>query len=123
MSNQDLQERLIEFGVIMNELLVNVDSSNSQLKVNQLSQISNSLALNYEEALNAESHHEFIEIGMTLIKDLNESLKLLAVIRQNGTPDNQVLMKNVHAENLRLIKELNKAIQKVQHNYKTKFIH
>lgn len=93
MKTNDLEERVIDFAVLIINLVAELKNDYSgNYYGNQLIRSSGSPALNYGEARSAESHNDFVhKMGISL-KELRESYNCLRIIKKanlfNGNEEN-----------------------------------
>ena len=93
MKTNDLEERVIDFAVLIINLFAEIKNNYSgNYYGNQLIRSSASPALNYGEARSAESHKDFVhKMGISL-KELRESYNCLRIIKKanlfNGNEEN-----------------------------------
>lgn len=93
MKTSDLEERIIDFAVLIINLAEELKNNYSRNYYgNQLIRSSGSPALNYGEARSAESHKDFVhKMGISL-KELRESHNCLRIIKKanlyNGNEEN-----------------------------------
>jgi four helix bundle protein len=77
----DLEERLINFAVLIVEICENMkDTKSSNHMAGQLIRSGTSPALNYGEAQSGESRKDFIHKIKTVLKELRESFVCLKII-------------------------------------------
>ncbi len=83
MKTNDLEERIIDFSVLIINLVEEVKNNYAgNYYGNQLIRSSGSPALNYGEARSAESHKDFVhKMGISL-KELRESHNCLRIIKK-----------------------------------------
>lgn len=83
MKTNDLEERVIDFAVLIINLVAELKNDySSNYYGNQLIRSSGSPALNYGEARSAESHKDFVhKMGISL-KELRESYNCLRIIKK-----------------------------------------
>ena len=81
--NFDLEERLIEFSVLIIKVTENINNSRAGCYLSgQLIRYGTSPALNYGEAQSAESRNDFIHKLKIILKELRESLISLKIIKR-----------------------------------------
>jgi len=79
----DLEERLIEFAVVIIEISESLNNTRAGNYISgQLVRSGTSPALHYGEAQSAESRNDFIHKLKILLKELRESLVALKIIRR-----------------------------------------
>ena len=80
----DLEERLIEFAVLIIEIVNEIPSSKAGNHLSgQLVRSGTSGALNYGEAQSAESRRDFIHKMKVILKELRETLVCLKIIHRS----------------------------------------
>ncbi|WP_445957320.1 four helix bundle protein [Yeosuana sp.] len=92
MKTNDLEERVIDFAVLIIDIIENVNNNYAgNYYGNQLIRSSGSPALNYGEARSAESHKDFVHKMGICLKELRESYNCLKIINRaklyNGNKD------------------------------------
>jgi len=82
---KEIEDRLVHFAADVNKIRRSMKNSElAENLLNQLSRSSSSAALNYGEALGAESRKDFVhKIGIVL-KELRESYNNLRIILNSG---------------------------------------
>ena len=83
MKKYDLEERLIDFSVLIIDLtnsLKNTNAGNHLSK--QIIRSGSSVSLNYAEAQSAESRKDFIHKMKVVLKELRETIVCLKIIRK-----------------------------------------
>ncbi len=81
----DLEERLIEFAVLIIEITESLANTKAGIHfAGQLVRSGTSPALHYGEAQSAESRNDFIHKLKILLKELRESLVALKIIRKTS---------------------------------------
>ena len=92
---QELENRLIDFAVLILEITDNLPSKRSCSHLgDQLMQSGTSPALNYGEAQFAESRNDFIHKMKICLKELKESKICITIIeKRNYIDDNSQLLK------------------------------
>src|SRR6187399_1212166 len=94
MTRQELEQRLINFSVITNEIADALPKKKTASNLSgQLARSCTSAALNYGEAQSGESRKDFIHKLKVVLKELRESYICLRIIDRGGimSGDNQVL--------------------------------
>lgn len=91
MNRSELEERLINFAVLIIKIADSLPGSRSgSTMANQLVRSGTSPALNYGEAQSAESSNDFIHKCQIVLKELREtfvSLKIIAKAKLSDKPD------------------------------------
>jgi four helix bundle protein len=81
MNKFDLEERLINFSVLILEIVHEMPSSKAGNHLSgQLVRCGTSVSLNYGESQNGESRRDFIQKIMVVLKELRETLVCLKII-------------------------------------------
>ena len=95
MTNQELEERLTDFAVLVIKLSAKLPRNRVGLILcNQIAKSGTSAALNYGEVRGAQSRKDFIHKSQIVLKELRETYVCLKIIqksdlikRENGLPD------------------------------------
>jgi len=100
MSPDELEDRLVDFSVLIIEVSSNLQNSNAGRNMsNQIVRSGTSPALNYGEARSAESRKDFIHKIKIVLKELRETGISLKIIEKaklyKGKPD---IFENVKTE-------------------------
>jgi four helix bundle protein len=105
MKTNDLEDRIINFAVLIINLIEDIKSNFAvNYYGNQLISSSGSPALNYGEARSAESHKDFVHKMGICLKELRESYNCLKIIsRANLFMGNHEKMDEILDENNQLI--------------------
>lgn len=105
MKTNDLEERVIDFAVLIISIIEEVKNNYAgNYYGNQLIRSSGSPALNYGEARSAESHKDFVHKMGICLKELRESFNCLKIInKSNLYTGSQDKMAKVLDENNQLI--------------------
>jgi four helix bundle protein len=104
MDRHELQNRLVNFGVII--IKISNDLKRNPAGINLTNQISRSgvaPALNYAEAQDAESRKDFRHKVKIALKELRETLVALQIIYRAGLSKNPSNLSNAIRENNELI--------------------
>jgi four helix bundle protein len=111
MNSTELQNRLIDFAVLIIELTkqISKDVVGSSI-INQIVRSGNSAALNYGEALGAESAKDFIHKMQIVLKELRESWVSLQIIKKAHLSCDQVNLEKTIEECNQLISIFVKSI-------------
>ncbi|HBE41860.1 MAG TPA: four helix bundle protein [Bacteroidales bacterium] len=119
MNKYDLEERLINFSVMIVEICENMpDSRASNHLAGQLIRSGTSPALNYGEAQSGESRKDFIHKIKIALKELRESFICLKIIHRSRLFKSEALIKSTMAENNELISIFVKSAETAQKNIK-----
>ncbi|NOU16417.1 MAG: four helix bundle protein [Bacteroidales bacterium] len=124
MNKFDLEERLIDFVVLIIELTKSMPASKaSNHLIDQIIRSTSSSALNYGEAQSGESRRDFIHKIKIVLKELRESYVCLKIIyRANLYTDKSQIEKAMH-ENNELISIFVKSAETAQKNMSNKGSH
>ena len=117
MDKYDLEERLIDFSVliidVVNEL---INSKAGNHLAGQLVRSGTSVSLNYGEAQSAESKKDFIHKMKIILKELRETFICLKIIHRSKLYLKEELIINAKKENNELISIFVKSIGTAQKN-------
>ncbi len=121
MTRQELEERLIEFAVLIIKIADSLPNTRSGITMgNQIVRSGTSPALNYGEAQSAESTKDFIHKCQIVLKELRETYVSLKIINKAKlcpvTNDLEYALK----ENNELISIFVSTVNKLKTNKKTK---
>jgi four helix bundle protein len=115
----DLEERLINFAVMIVEICENMkDTKASNHLAGQLIRSGTSPALNYGEAQSGESRKDFIHKIKIVLKELRESFVCLKIIYRSKLCKSEEKMKLAMTENNELISIFVKSAETAQKNLK-----
>ncbi|MEA1886003.1 MAG: four helix bundle protein [Bacteroidota bacterium] len=104
MRKYDLEERLIEYAVlIINVVKLLPKSIEGSILGNQLIKSGTSPALNYGEAQSAESRKDFIHKSSVILKELRESHVCLRIVNKSYLIPDIKILENVISETNELI--------------------
>lgn len=121
MKRQDLSTRLIDFAVLIYEITNEFyNKTGNQYYTNQIVRSSSSSALNYGEALSAESKKDFIHKIRIALKELRETHFALQIIQRIKLSKSESLVINAIKENNELISILVKTLQTAEINLRNK---
>jgi len=119
MNKFDLEDRLINFAVMVVEICENMkDSKASNHLAGQLLRSGTSPALNYGEAQGGESRRDFIHKIKVVLKELRESYVCLKIIYRSKLHKSDENMKLAMNENNELISIFVKSAETAQKNLK-----
>jgi four helix bundle protein len=119
MNKFDLEERLINFAVMIVEICENMkDTKASNHLAGQLIRSGTSPALNYGEAQSGESRKDFIHKIKIVLKELRESFVCLKIIYRSKLCKSEEKMKLAMNENNELISIFVKSSETAQKNLK-----
>jgi four helix bundle protein len=113
----DLEDRLINFAITVSEvvdLLPNTRLGNHL--GGQMIRCGTSPALNYGEALAAESTNDFIHKLKLILKELRETFVCLKIIKRKPLMQEESLVDSAYVENNELISIFVKSIQTAKNN-------
>ena len=119
MNKFDLEERLIDFAVLIVEICENMkDTKASNHLSGQLIRSGTSPALNYGEAQGGESRKDFIHKIKIVLKELRESYVCLKIIFKSNLYNSEEKIKQAMIENNELISIFVKSAETAQENLK-----
>ena len=96
----DLENRLIDFAISISEIVEKLPNTRIGNQIgNQLIKCGTSPALNYGEALSAESRNDFIHKIKIVLKELRESYVCLKIIKRKPLYRNPEKLENIMIEN------------------------
>ena len=119
MKRIDLEERLINFAV----LIYNITDNLPKTKIgyyfsDQIMRSASSSALNFGEAQSAESKKDFIHKIKVVLKELRETMIGLAIIDRTGLNKSKSILEKAVDENNQLIAIFVKSVETAQKNRK-----
>ena len=115
--NFDLEERLIDFAVLIIEISESLNNTRAGNHLSgQLVRSGTSPALQYGEAQSAESRNDFIHKLKILLKELRESLVALKIIKRVELTKKMNLVENAIKECNELISIFVKSIETAKKN-------
>jgi len=121
MNKFDLEERLINFAVLIVEICEKMpDLKASNHLSGQLIRSGTSPALNYGEAQSGESRKDFIHKIKIVLKELRESYVCLKIIHRSKLYKTEEKMKQAMSENNELISIFVKSAETAQKNLENK---
>jgi len=119
MKKFDLEERLINFSVLIIEITNEIPSTKAGNHLSgQLVRCGTSVSLNYGEAQSGESRKEFIHKMKIVLKELRETFICLKIIFRTKLFKSEDKIKNAIKENDELISIFVKSIETAQNNLK-----
>ena len=119
MNKFDLEERLINFAVMIVEICETMpDTRASNHLAGQLIRSGTSPALKYGEAQSGESRRDFIHKIKIVLKELRESYVCLKIIHRSRLNKSEDLIKSAMTENNELISIFVKSAETAQKNIK-----
>lgn len=117
----DLEERLIDFAVLIIDLVKSIDHSPAGLHIaGQLVRSGTSPALHYGEAQSAESRKDFIHKLKVLLKELRESLVALKIAKRAKLSKMIDMIEKAIKESNELISIFVKSIETARRNNENK---
>lgn len=117
MNKFDLEERLINFSVLIIEITDTMQKKRSGNHLaEQLIRSDTSPSLNYGEAQSGESRKDFIHKIKIVLKELRESYACLKIIYRTKLYESEEKIKTALAENNELISIFVKSVATVQKN-------
>ena len=103
-SKRDLEERLIDFAVLIIEISESLPNTRAGNHLaGQIVRSGTSPALNYGEAQDAESNQDFIHKIKIVLKELRETFVALKIIKKAKLYNNEAKLKLALTENNELI--------------------
>jgi len=117
MNKYDLEERLIEFSVLIIEIVNETPNSKSGNHLSgQLVRSGTSVSLNYGEAQSGESRKDFIHKMKIVLKELRETYICLKIIHKTKLYKTETKIAKTKKENDELISIFVKSIETAQKN-------
>ena len=117
MNKYDLEERLIEFSVLIIEIVNETPNSKSGNHLSgQLVRSGTSVSLNYGEAQSGESRKDFIHRMKIVLKELRETYICLKIIHKTKLYKTETKIAKAKKENDELISIFVKSIETAQKN-------
>ena len=119
MNKYDLEERLIEFSILIIEIVNEMPNSKAGNHLSgQLVRSGTSVSLNYGEAQSAESKKDFIHKMKVILKELRETFICLKIIHRSKLYKTETKIIKAKKENNELISIFVKSIETAQKNQK-----
>ena len=113
----DLEERLINFTVLILEIVESIPKTKSgNILAGQLVRSGTSSALNYGEAQSGESRKDFIHKIKVVLKELRETFVCLKIIYRSKLYQSEEKIKLALSENNELISIFVKSVETAQKN-------
>ena len=113
----DLEDRLIDFAIAISEIVEILPNTKFGNQIaGQLIRSGSSPALNYGEAMSAESTNDFIHKLKIILKELRESFVCLKIIKRKPLIQTSENLELVYKENNELIAIFVKSIQTAKIN-------
>lgn len=117
----DLENRLIEFVLDIDKVVEKLPSTRlGNYIAGQMIRSGTSPALNYGEAMAAESRNDFIHKMKIILKELRETFICLKIIRKKPLIEPSTIYDSVYKENNELIAIFVKSIQTAKSNQQHK---
>ena len=119
MNKFDLEERLIDFSVLIIEItkeMIKNYAGNHLSK--QMLRSGTSVSLNYGEAQSAESRKDFVHKMKIVLKELRETMVCLKIIQRTALYTSSVKLEKALSENNELISIFVRSIETAQKNMK-----
>jgi four helix bundle protein len=115
MDKFDLEERWIEFSVLIIEIANEMPNSKAGNHLSgQLIRSGTSVSLNYGEAQSAESMRDFVHKMKVILKELRETLICLKIIFRTNLYNSELKIKNELKENDELISIFVRSVETAQ---------
>ena len=119
MNKFDLEERLIEFSVLIIEIVNEMPNSKAGNHLSgQLVRCGTSVSLNYGEAQSGESRKDFIHKMKIVLKELRETFICLKIIHKTKLYKKETKIAKAKKENDELISIFVKSVETAQKNLK-----
>ena len=117
MEKYDLEDRLIDFSVLIIEIVNEMPNSKAGNHLSgQLVRSGTSVSLNYGEAEAAESRRDFIHKMKVVLKELRETLVNLKIIHKSKLYKDENKIIEAKKENIELISIFVKSIETAHRN-------
>jgi four helix bundle protein len=117
MKKFDLEQRLVDFAVMIVQIVESMPSTKASNHLgNQLLRSGTSPALNYGEALGGESRNDFLHKIKIVLKELKETYNCLRIIDKTKLYANESQLKAAVMENNELISIIVKSVLTVRKN-------
>ena len=118
MNRIDLEERLINFAVLIYNITDNLPKTKTGYYFSdQIMRSASSSALNFGEAQSAESRKDFIHKIKIVLKELRETMITLAIIDRTGLNKSKSILDKAVDENNQLIAIFVKSVETAQKKY------
>jgi four helix bundle protein len=118
MKKYDLEERLIDFAVLIIEIVDEIPKTKAGTTMSgQIVRSGTSTALNYGEAQSAESKNDFIHKMKVVLKELRETYVALKIIQKAKLYKNEDKIIRAKNENNELISIFVKSIETARKNH------
>ncbi len=117
MDKFDLEERLIQFSVLIIEIVSEMLNSKAGNHLSgQIVRSGTSVALNYGEAQSGESRKDFIHKMKVVLKELRETFICLKIIQRTKLFKTELKIEAAQKENNELISIFVKSVETAQQN-------
>ncbi len=117
MDQNDLEERLVDFSVLIIEIVNETPNTKSGNHLaNQIVRSDTSVSLNYGEARSAESKRDFIHKMSVVLKELRETFMCLKIMNKAKLCRSHTNIKKAMKENNELISIFVKSIETARKN-------
>ncbi|MCK4448499.1 MAG: four helix bundle protein [Candidatus Marinimicrobia bacterium] len=117
MNKFDLEERLIDFSVLIIEISNEMPNTKAGNRLSgQLIRSGTSVSLNYGEAQSGESRKDFIHKIKVVLKELRETFVCLKIIQRTKLYKSEKKMQTALKENDELISIFVKSVETAQRN-------
>ena len=119
MNKFDLEERLVDFSVLIIEIVKETPNTKVGNHLSgQLVRSGTSVSLNYGEAQSGESRKDFIHKMKVVLKELRETFICLKIIQRTKLYKTETKIEKAKKENNELISIFVKSIETAQNNLK-----
>lgn len=119
MDKSELEERLINFSVLIIELVNEMPNSKAGNHLSgQIVRSGTSVSLNYGEAQSGESRRDFIHKIKVVLKELRETFICLKIIHRTKLYKSEHIIQTAMKENNELISIFVKSVETAQKNLK-----
>jgi len=113
----DLEDRLIDFVLSVNDIVEKLpDTRLGRYVANQMIRSGSSPAMNYGEAMSAESRNDFIHKLKIILKELRETFVCIKIIRRKPLIESSEKLDSLYQENNELISIFVKSVQTAKSN-------
>ena len=117
MNKFDLEERLVDFSVLIIEIVSEMPNSKAGNHLSgQIVRSGTSVSLNYGEAQSGESRKDFIHKMKIVLKELRETFVCLKIIHRTKLYKTESIIEKAKNENNELISIFVKSIETAQKN-------
>ena len=116
MTSKELEERLINFAVLIIKIADKLNGHSGTIISNQIIRSGTSPALNYGEAQSAESSNDFVHKCQIVLKELSETFVSLKIIKKADLYKNRNELEDALKENNELISIFVATVNKLKQN-------